>query len=58
MSEINLVKKLADGRFIFTKEGVYFTLTKEQADLIPLLIEEYEECPEWTEKMRKENGNV
>jgi len=40
--EVQLVKKLPDGRFIITKEGVYFTLTKEQASAVVELIEAFE----------------
>jgi len=53
--DIKLTKMTNDGRFVFCKEGVYFALTKEQARLIPLLIEEYEECPEYWEE---NNGRI
>ena len=42
MKEIDLIKRLHDGRYLFNKNGVYFTLTKEQADTIIKLIKSKE----------------
>ncbi len=39
---IKLIKKLPDGRYIFNRDGVYFTLTREQAESLVLKINEFE----------------
>lgn len=41
-STVRLTKKLPDGRYIFCREGVYFTMTREQVETLIPLVEEYE----------------
>jgi len=41
-SVVRVVKKTPDGRYVFVRDGVYFSLTEKQVTSLPQLVGEYE----------------
>ncbi len=41
---MKIVKKTNDDRYVFEKDGMYFTMKKEQADMLITIINEFEEA--------------